>query len=199
MSNAERFRQVESELDLLRVRGSGTDPETLSAAGIDQAELLVAATNSDETNLLSALLARQAGVSNTIGRVESRRLRRPEGASLFDGMDDHLVIDPDQEVADSILRLVEYPGAVDIARMADGEVVVIGAEHREPGASAARSDNTRVLPASRIADRPVRKVDEAADTKGHCRVHLPVDLGFGEVRVAFAAVRRPTGVVDDGL
>ena len=42
-------------------------------------------------------------------------------------MDDHLVIDPDQEVADSILRLVEYPGALDLARMANGEVVVIGA------------------------------------------------------------------------
>ncbi len=126
-SNAERFRQVETDLDLLTVRGSGTDPETLSAAGIDRADLLVAATNSDETNLLSALLARRAGVSKTIVRVESRRLRRPEVAALFDGMDDHLVIDPDQEVADSILRLVEYPGAVDLARMADGEVVVIGA------------------------------------------------------------------------
>jgi len=126
-SNAERFRQVETELDLLTVRGSGTDPETLSAAGIDRADLLVAATNSDETNLLSALLARRAGVSKTIVRVESRRLRRPEVAALFEGMDDHLVIDPDQEVADSILRLVEYPGAVDLARMADGEVVVIGA------------------------------------------------------------------------
>ena len=125
--NAERFRQVETELDLLTVRGSGTDPETLSTAGIDHADLLVATTNSDETNLLSALLARRAGVSKTIVRVESRRLRRPEVAALFDGMDDHLVIDPDQEVADSILRLVEYPGAVDLARMADGEVVVIGA------------------------------------------------------------------------
>ncbi|MEE2768509.1 MAG: Trk system potassium transporter TrkA [Actinomycetota bacterium] len=126
-SNPERYRQVENDLDVLTVRGSGTDPETLSEAGIEHADLLVAATDSDETNLLSALLGRQAGVTKTIVRVESPRLRRPEVASLFGAADDHLVIDPDQEVADSVLRLMEYPGAVDLARMANGEVVVIGA------------------------------------------------------------------------
>ena len=125
--NRERYRQVENDLDVLTIRGSGTDPETLSEAGIEHTDLLVAATNSDETNLLSALLARQAGVTKTIVRVESPRLRRPEVAALFGAADDHLVIDPDQEVADSVLRLMEYPGAVDVARMANGEVVVIGA------------------------------------------------------------------------
>ena len=123
----ERFRQIENDLDVLTIRGSGTDPETLAAAGLEQTDILVATTNSDETNLLSALLARQAGVLKTVVRVESRQLRSLEIEALFGGMDGHLVIDPDQEVADSILRLMEYPGAVDLARMAAGEVVVLGA------------------------------------------------------------------------
>jgi trk system potassium uptake protein TrkA len=99
----------------------------LKRAGIEEADLLVAATNKDEINLFSALLARQAGVSKTIVRVESRKLRSKEVASLFEKFDDHLVIDPDQEVADSVLRLMEYPGAMDLSRMADEEVVIIGA------------------------------------------------------------------------
>ena len=123
----ERFRQVDAELDVLAINGSGTDPAALQRAGIDDTDLLVAATNKDEINLFSALLARQAGVNKTIVRVESRKLRSKEVSALFDKFDDHLVIDPDQEVADSVLRLMEYPGAMDLSRMADEEVVIIGA------------------------------------------------------------------------
>ena len=125
--DSERFMQVDAELDVLAVNGSGTDPTALKRAGIEEADLLVAATNKDEINLFSALLARQAGVNKTIVRVESRKLRSKEVASLFEKFDDHLVIDPDQEVADSVLRLMEYPGVMDLSRMADEEVVVIGA------------------------------------------------------------------------
>ena len=123
----ERFRQIDAELDVLAINGSGTDPAALQRAGIDDTDLLVAATNKDEINLFSALLARQAGVNKTIVRVQSRKLRSKEVAALFDKFDDHLVIDPDQEVADSVLRLMEYPGAMDLSRMADEEVVIIGA------------------------------------------------------------------------
>ena len=125
--DSERFRQIDAELDVLAINGSGTDPAALQRAGIADTDLLVAATNKDEINLFSALLARQAGVNKTIVRVESRKLRSKEVSALFDRFDDHLVIDPDQEVADSVLRLMEYPGAMDLSRMADEEVVIIGA------------------------------------------------------------------------
>ena len=124
--NPERFREIDAELDVLAINGSGTDSVALEKAGITETDLLVAATNKDEINLFSALLARQAGVGKTIVRVESRKLRSKEVAALFEKFDDHLVIDPDQEVANSVLRLMEYPGAMDLARMANEEVVIIG-------------------------------------------------------------------------
>ena len=123
----ERYRQIDAELDVLAINGSGTDSGVLKKAGIADTDLLVAATNNDEINLFSALLARQAGVGKTIVRVESRKLRSKEVSALFEKFDDHLVIDPDQEVADSVLRLMEYPGAMDLSRMANEEVVIIGA------------------------------------------------------------------------
>ena len=125
--NPERFREIDGELDVLVINGSGTDSALLDKAGISETDLLVAATNKDEINLFCALLARQAGVSKTIVRVESKKLRSKEVEALFEKFDDHLVIDPDQEVADSVLRLMEYPGAMDLAKMADEEVVIIGA------------------------------------------------------------------------
>ena len=126
-----RCSVVGDKLDVLVVQGSGTDPGRLAAAGLAEADLLVAVTKHDEVNLLSALLARRAGVTKTVVRIESNRLREPEVQALFEDADDHLVIDPDREVAEEVFRLMEYPGAVDLALMADGEVVVLGV--RLPG------------------------------------------------------------------
>ncbi len=73
-SDPVRFREIKEGLDVLTIHGSGTDPETLRAAGVAQADLLVAVTPYDETNILSALLARGSGVSKTVVRVESLSL-----------------------------------------------------------------------------------------------------------------------------
>mgnify|MGYP002526093371 CR=1 FL=1 len=96
-SDPDRFREIHAQLDVMTIRGSGTDPLALGEAGVDQADLLVAVTPYDETNILSALLARGSGVSKTVVRVESRLLRHAQVEALFDGVDDHLVIDPDEE------------------------------------------------------------------------------------------------------
>ena len=52
----ERYRQIDAELDVLAINGSGTDSGVLKKAGIADTDLLVAATNKDEINLFSAYL-----------------------------------------------------------------------------------------------------------------------------------------------
>ena len=126
--NPERFNQIERDhsLDVLTILGSGTDPDALKRAGVEEADLLVAVTKNDDANLLSALLAKQAGVKRTIVRVESRGLRNKEVGQLLGSSENHLMIDPDEEVAQDVLRLMEYPGALDMIHMGGGEVVIIG-------------------------------------------------------------------------
>jgi len=127
--NQDRFNKIErdSSLDVLTILGSGTDPDALKRAGVEEADLLVAVTKNDDANLLAALLAKQAGVKRTVVRVESRGLRNKEVGQLLGSPENHLMIDPDEEVAQDVLRLMEYPGALDMIDMAGGEVVVIGA------------------------------------------------------------------------
>ena len=127
----ERFRQIQSELDVEILRGSGTDPETLTEARTGKAELLVAVTKRDEVNILCALMARKRGVTKTIVRVESRSLRQAQATELFEGAEDHLVIDPDDEVAQAVERLIRFTGVLEFDEMAGGEVVVLTA--RLPG------------------------------------------------------------------
>ena len=88
-----KLRQLDDDLDVLTIKGSGTHPDALRRAGVDQADLLVAVSSNDEVNLISSMLAKSIGVERTIVRLE----------------------------------LLDYPGADEVAQMAGGEVVVIGA------------------------------------------------------------------------
>ena len=125
--DAQRLRELASELDVLTVEGSGTHPSVLSDAGLDGCELVVAVTSKDEVNLVASLVAKQRGVPRTIVRIEAAELRGRSAAELRRIFGADLVIDPDHETAERILDLLDYPGASEIAVMAQGEAVVIGA------------------------------------------------------------------------
>lgn len=125
--DAEKLREIKEHLDVLTVRGSGSSPRALEAARIDTCAVLVAVTNSDETNLLACWLANQAGVASTVARLESEELRGAAGRELCRAMGVDTVIDPDAETAEEILELLDFPGMTEVARMAGGEVAVLGA------------------------------------------------------------------------
>ncbi|MCY3925600.1 MAG: Trk system potassium transporter TrkA [bacterium] len=122
----ERAGHVEQHIDALVIEGSGTHPDVLAAAGISEAELLVAVTAFDEVNLVACMLARQAGVARTIARIEAPALRGPAAQPLLRAAGADVVIDPDEETAMEILHLLDYPGATEINMLADDRVTVIG-------------------------------------------------------------------------
>lgn len=125
--DAARLRQLNDDLDVLTVEGSGTHPATLRRAGVGQADLLVAVTSNDEVNLISSLLAKSIGVPRTIVRIEAAELRGGDAEGVREASGADLVIDPDAETAAEVLELLDFPGADEVAYMADGEVIVIGA------------------------------------------------------------------------
>lgn len=123
----ERLHQLDEDLDVLVVEGSGTHPGTLRRAGVDDAELVVAVTKDDEVNLLCSHLSKLLGVKRTVVRIEASELRARDAAELRQESGVDLVIDPDSEAAEDVLELIDYPGADEVAKMAGGEVLVIGA------------------------------------------------------------------------
>ena len=125
--SANRLRQLGAELDVLTVAGSGTHPSVLSDAGLDSCDLVVSLTSNDEVNLVTSLIAKQHGVDKTIVRIEAEELRSRASAELLRAFGADLVIDPDRQTAERILNLLDYPGASEIAVMAQGEAIVIGA------------------------------------------------------------------------
>ncbi len=110
--------------DVMGVSGSGTSLDTLTEAGVSEADILIAATGSDEINLLTCLIARKISNCNTIARV-----RNPEyGKELQLFKEDlglAMIINPDYTAANEIAKLLRFPSAIQIDTFAKGRVEIL--------------------------------------------------------------------------
>ena len=110
--------------DIMGVAGSGTSLDILTEAGVENADVLIAVTGSDELNLLTCLIAKKAGGCQTIARV-----RNPEyGKELHLFKEDlglALIINPELTAANEIARLLRFPSAIQIDTFAKGRVEIL--------------------------------------------------------------------------
>ncbi|NNE11794.1 MAG: Trk system potassium transporter TrkA [Ilumatobacter sp.] len=120
-------RALGEELDVQTVVGSGTHPSVLRAAGVERASLVAGVTQDDEVNMIASALAKQFGAEQTVVRLQTDELRGPDGAHLRELVNADLIIDPDADTAEEILRLVSVSGADEVYPMAAGNLVVLGA------------------------------------------------------------------------
>ncbi|EKT4483960.1 Trk system potassium transporter TrkA [Pseudomonas putida] len=125
-TDGERLRDLGDRLDIRTVQGRGSLPTVLRQAGADDADMLVAVTNSDETNMVACQVAYSLFHTPTkIARVrESSYLTREE---LFDN--DHIPVDvlisPEQVVTNYIKRLIEHPGSLQVIDFAEGKAQLV--------------------------------------------------------------------------
>jgi trk system potassium uptake protein TrkA len=126
-TDGDRLRDLGDRLDIRTVVGRGSFPTILRQAGADDADMLVAVTSSDETNMLACQVAYTLFNTPTkIARVrESAYLTR---AGLFDNdaIPVDVLISPEQVVTNYIKRLIEYPGALQVIDFADGKAQLVG-------------------------------------------------------------------------
>jgi trk system potassium uptake protein TrkA len=122
----QRLRLLQDRLDLRTVLGNGAHPSVLSEAGIEDADLLVAVTQSDETNLVACrLAARLFNVPRRIARIRATDYLGNERVLGEDGFDVDLAICPEQILTDYIVKLVEFPEALQVLDFADGKVSLV--------------------------------------------------------------------------
>ena len=126
-ADAARIAQIDKLLDVTIVHGSATDPDVMRNADVGGVDLLVAATSTDSVNLVASLIAKLEGAQRCVVRLERPGIRSETAEGLHKAVGADLVIDPDESVAREILDLLTYPGAVEIARLADNEVLMVGA------------------------------------------------------------------------
>ena len=118
---------LQDRLDLRTVIGNATYPEVLERAGADDADMVIAVTNSDEANMVACQ------ISATLFRTPSKiaRVRSVEYLShpqIFapDALPIDVLISPEQLVTQYVRRLIEHPGALQVMDFADGRVRLVG-------------------------------------------------------------------------
>lgn len=123
----EYVRRAQESLDVAVIQGEGSKPSVLLDAGLERADMLVAVTASDETNIVACLIAQ------TLNRDVVRIARLGDPAYLGEAgiidkaaLDIQLVISPEQDVARAVGLLAEVPGASDVLEFVDGRVMVVG-------------------------------------------------------------------------
>ncbi len=132
--DAARLRTLQDRLDLRTVAGSASHPSVLTAAGIEDADLLIAVTQSDDTNLVACkLAARMFNVPRRVARIRATDYLNNEAVLGEQGFDVDLSICPEQVLTDYIAKLVEFPEALQVLDFADGKVSLVAVRAFEGG------------------------------------------------------------------
>jgi trk system potassium uptake protein TrkA len=129
----DKIKKVQDNLDVQVIHGIGSSLKILKQAGIDEADMVVAVTDSDEVNIVSCLAAStQARIPTKVARIRNLEyVDNPELLSKGNVLID-LIINPESETVSSIIKLLQVPGATDVVDFVNGKVRLIGYTAENP-------------------------------------------------------------------
>ncbi len=123
-NNQEKLDRLANELDVAAVAGNGASYRVLQEAGVEDCEVLIAATSQDEVNMLCCLIARKAGQCKTIARVRDPNYYSEIGF-IQEELGLSLAINPELNAAVACYQLVRAPFAMEMDTFASGKVEMI--------------------------------------------------------------------------
>ena len=169
-SDGARLMRLQDKLDLRAVVGNAATPSVLRQAGAEDADMIIAVTQSDQTNLVACKLAQSVfNVPTRIARLRARdfledaKLLSPENFAV------DFALCPEQVITDYIRRLIEFPEALQVLNFAKGRVCLVAVRAYDGGT---------------LVGRPIKEMRE----------HLPPDM---DARIA-AIFRRDQPVFPEG-
>jgi trk system potassium uptake protein TrkA len=172
------LRDLQDRIDIRTVRGNAASPKVLETAGARDADMIVALTNSDETNMVACHVAWSLfGTKTKIARIRERDYTKhaklfvstegPEPPAL-PGFAVDMYLSPEEAVTAYIERLIRYPGALQVVDFAENKVRLVG---------------LKALKGGGLVGRPIREL------RSHMR--------SGEARVA-AMYRKGESIEPEG-
>lgn len=168
----EALKKANEYLDVMCIRGNGVSTKVLSEAGIDECDLLIAATASDEMNMVCCLTGKKLGAARTIARI-----RDPEYADELSllkkelGLD--LVFNPERAAAREIARMLRFSQAMNVEVFARGRVEMVEVRVTDAMTIAGKKVkdiSARVSPSILIG--AILRGDEVIIPKGSDEIHV---------------------------
>ncbi len=125
-TNQEVLEYVSTHLDVITIKGDSSSVVVLNEAGVKNADLLLAVTTSEKTNLVTAILAKKMGAKQTIARVNTSEYLSGVAKEHFVQLGIDSLFSPRQLAAQEIARLIRQVSLTDIFDFEKGKISVIG-------------------------------------------------------------------------
>ncbi|MBR2967818.1 MAG: Trk system potassium transporter TrkA [Clostridia bacterium] len=121
----EKVEELIEKYDVFGVVGNGACMDIQKEANVNEAELVIVVTDSDEVNVFACMVARKLGAKNTIARV-----RNPDYSKQINEMKDYLgismLVNPEKDTANEIFNLISLPSIAQVEKFAKGRVLLVG-------------------------------------------------------------------------
>ena len=118
------LRKTEDNLDVICIHGNGANASTLMEAEVERADIMIAATATDEVNMLCCLIGKHLGAKFTIARIRDPEYNESLSMLQHDlGID--MTINPERATAQEISRMLRYPFANNVEPFAKGRVELV--------------------------------------------------------------------------
>ncbi len=130
-TSPELIRSIRDTLDVRGFVGHGSHPDVLEAAGAMQADMIIAVTLHDEVNMVACQVAHSLfNVPTKVARIRAQGYLQSHYQDLFsrDHMPIDVIISPELEVGEMVLRRIALPGATDVVRFADDKIAMVAIE-----------------------------------------------------------------------
>lgn len=123
-TDSQAVEDIINKYDVMGIVGNGASYDIQKDAGVDKSSLVIAATSSDETNILSCLVAKKLGSKSTIARVRSYEYMNQLNIIKND-LGITMTINPEYEATSEIMKIIDFPEVIRVDSFAKGNVDLV--------------------------------------------------------------------------
>jgi trk system potassium uptake protein TrkA len=124
--NEKRLNYIQSQIDIFPVKGDATNIKLLKEIKISSCDLLIAATSSEETNMLICITGKKLGVKKTIARINNYETSLSELQKFYKELGVDTIISPVELASKEIKRLITQSAFTDDYEFENGKLTVFG-------------------------------------------------------------------------
>ncbi len=121
----EPIDEVTNAYDIIGITGNGVDCDTLTEAGVADAELFIAVTGSDEMNMLGCFIAKRMGAKHTIARIRNPEYNAQSLDFLVEQLDLSVSLNPEKLLADEIYNILRFSSATRVESFSDRKLEIV--------------------------------------------------------------------------
>lgn len=119
-------KRITEKLDVFVVPGSAISPTILEEAGVKDADMVLAVTNSDEINMVVCMLSHSYGARTNIARIRNPEFNNKQPVLHQNGFHIDHIVNPEKITINSILNIIGTPGAIYVADFTEGDILLRG-------------------------------------------------------------------------